>query len=82
MLFKSDSHLTPPKKRFLYFNKRPLKKLKNAFPYILKALFVLKIFQILSWLFGHVEKTDWLERQSEFQNSRRQNLVNKQSQYT
>ena len=28
----------------------------------LKAVFVLKIFKFLSWLFGHVEKTPWLER--------------------
>ena len=43
---KSDSH--PP-------------VVKNAFYFILKALFVLKIFKFLSWLFGHVEKTAWLE---------------------
>ena len=30
----------------------------------MKALFVLKIFKFLSWLFGHVGKTAWLERQS------------------
>ena len=29
--------------------------------FILKALFVLKIFDFLSWLFGHVEKMAWLE---------------------
>ena len=34
----------------------PLKMKKNAFCFILKALFVLKIFNFLSWLFGHVEK--------------------------
>ena len=28
--------------------------MKNAFYFILKALFVLKIFRFLSWLFGHV----------------------------
>ena len=28
----------------------------------LKALFVLKIFTFLSWLFSHVEKMAWLER--------------------
>ena len=32
------------------------KKMKNAFYFTLKALFVLKIFQFLSWLFGHVRK--------------------------
>ena len=30
--------------------------MKNAFYFILKALFVLKILKFLSWLFGHVEK--------------------------
>ena len=30
--------------------------------FILKALFVLKIFEFLFWLFGHVEKMAWLER--------------------
>ena len=37
--------------------------MKNAFCFILKALFVLKIFKILSWLFVHLEKTIRLERQ-------------------
>ena len=30
--------------------------MKNAFYFTLKALFVLKIFKFLSWLFGHVGK--------------------------
>ena len=30
--------------------------MKNAFYFTLKALFVLKIFKISSWLFSHVEK--------------------------
>ena len=30
--------------------------MKYAFYYILKGLFVLKIFKFLSWLFGHGEK--------------------------
>ena len=29
--------------------------MKNAFYFILKALFVLKIFRFLSWPFGHVK---------------------------
>ena len=29
---------------------------------ILTALFVFKIFKFLTWHFGHVEKTAWLER--------------------
>ena len=34
----------------------PLKMVKNAFYFLLKALFVLKIFEFLSWLFSHAEK--------------------------
>ena len=34
----------------------PLKMMKNAFYITLEALFVLKIFKILSYFFGHVEK--------------------------
>ena len=34
----------------------PLKMMKNTFYFILKALFVLKIFKFLYWLFGHVAK--------------------------
>ena len=34
----------------------PLKMMKNTFYFILKALFVLKIFTVLSRLFGHVGK--------------------------
>ena len=33
-----------------------LKVMKNAFYFTSKALFVLKIFKFLSWLFGHVAK--------------------------
>ena len=47
--------LSPSKKLSLFAS------LKTYF--ILKALFVLKIFNFLSWLFGHVEKTAWLEKQ-------------------
>ena len=55
---KSDSQLPII---FICFNEIPLKMMKNAFYFILKAFFVLKIFRFLSWLFGHVEKTAWLE---------------------
>ena len=44
---KSDSHL-PKKFLFIRFNESPLKMMKNAFYFILKALFVLKIFRFLS----------------------------------
>ena len=55
--------LSPSKEIFIVcFNDSPSKVMKYAFYFILKALFVLKIFKCLSWLFGHVEKTAWLER--------------------
>ena len=34
----------------------PLQMMKNAFHFTSKALFVLKIFMLLSWLFGQVAK--------------------------
>ena len=37
-------------------SENPSKMMKNAFYFTLKALFVLKIFKFLSWLFGHAEK--------------------------
>ena len=52
--------------------------MKIAFYFNLKAPFVLKIFKFLYWLFGHLEKTDWLERPYSFENLWRHNLVNKQ----
>ena len=52
---KPESQL--PKKFVLFDNESPLKMLKNTFYSILKALFVFKIFKLLSSLFGHVEKT-------------------------
>ena len=54
--------LSPSKKFFICFNESPSKMMKNAFHYILQALFVLKILKFLSWLFGHAEKTASLER--------------------
>ena len=58
---KSDFHLS--KKFFtICINDSPSQMMKNAFYFILKALFLFKIFIFLSWLFGHVEKTTWLER--------------------
>ena len=43
-ILKSDSHLP---KRFVLFalNESPLRMMKNAFYFILKALFVLKLFK-------------------------------------
>ena len=36
-----------------------LKMMKNDFYFILKALFVLKIFKLLSWIFWSCRKTAW-----------------------
>ena len=58
---KSDSDISK-KKIIICFNDSSSKIMKNTFYFILKALFVLKIFKFLSWLFGHVEKTAWLEK--------------------
>ena len=44
---KSDSHL-PKNFIIICFNDSPSKMMKNAFYFILKALFVLKIFKFLS----------------------------------
>ena len=77
---KSDSHL-PTKTCIIYFTENPFKMKENAFYFIIKALFALKIFTFLSWLVGHVGKTAWLERQGLIKNSWRHNLVNKQLQY-
>ena len=50
------------KNLFICFNDSPTKMMKNAFYFILKALFVFKAFKFLSWPFGYAEKTVWLER--------------------
>ena len=39
--------LSPFKKKFIYFNDSPSKMMKNAFYFILKALFVLKMFNFV-----------------------------------
>ena len=44
--FNSDSHL--PKIFFICFNDSSSKMMKNAFYFILKALFLLKMFRFLS----------------------------------
>ena len=46
---------------FICFNESPLKMVKTAFYFSLTVLFVLKIFKVLSWVFGHVHITDWLQ---------------------
>ena len=54
-VFRSDSHL-PKKKGFICFNANPLKMMKNVFYFIIKALFVLKIFKFLSYSFVMFKK--------------------------
>ena len=64
--------ITPSKKIcFISINKNPLKMMKNAFYFVLKAPFVFKVFfsryfKFLSWLFGYVEKTAQSQRQGYF----------------
>ena len=43
-------------------NSKPFKNDENAFYFMLKALFILKIFTFLSWHFGYVEK--WLDKKA------------------
>ena len=61
MNLKSDSHL-PKQICDICFIESPLKMMKNAFYFTLKAPFILKVFKFLSWRFSYVEKTAWLER--------------------
>ena len=57
-----NKQLSPSKTNcFICFNESSVKMIKNAFCFILKTLFVLKIFEFLSWLFVHLEKTAYLE---------------------
>ena len=58
---KSDSHV-PNSFCVICLIESPLEVMKNAFYFILKALFVFKIFMFLSQHFGHVGETAWLER--------------------
>ena len=81
VFLKSDSHL-PKRKLFIWFNDSPSKLMKNSFYFILKALSVLKIFKLLSWLFRQAEKMAWLERWSYFRNLCRHSLFNKKLQHT
>ena len=48
-----------PSKIFLFYllQWKPFKMMKNAFYFILKGFFVLKIINVFLRLFGHVEKT-------------------------
>ena len=52
--------LLPSKKvGFICFNGRPFKMMENAFYFILKALFLVKIFKFLSKRFWSCRKTSW-----------------------
>ena len=48
--------------RQFFITESPLKMMKKAFYFTLKALFVLKMFKFFSWLSSYVEKTARLER--------------------
>ena len=55
--------LSPSKKNcVICLIESPLKMMKNVFYFILKVLFILKIFTFFPRPFGHVRKTAWLER--------------------
>ena len=74
--------LSPSKKNLCYLlHWKPFKNDEKYFYFILKAFFVLQIFKFLSWLFGHVGKTAWLETKltAKFMESQ---PVNEQWQYT
>ena len=54
---------SPSKKKIIYLLQwKPFKMMKRAFYVILKAPFVLKIFNFLSRCFGHAEKMAWSKR--------------------
>ena len=55
--FKGQT-LTFQKSCFIYLNGSPLIMMKNAFYFILKAFFFLKIFKSLSLIFGQAEKIE------------------------
>ena len=52
---------SPKLLKLLLFIETLLKIMKNAFYFIFKALFVFKIFNFFSWLFGYVQKSAWLK---------------------
>ena len=54
--------LSPCRKNcFIYFYENLLTMMKTFFYFFLKALFVLKIFKCLPWLFCRIRKTAWLK---------------------
>ena len=62
---KIKVELLPSKKRFVIsLIESPLKMMENAFYFILKAFFILKIIKFLSRLFSQVGKTAYFELQN------------------
>ena len=61
---KSDSHLPPPqkKKKIICFNESLLKVIKSSFYFILRALFVLKIFKIFALTFWSCRKNSLIRK--------------------
>ena len=57
---------TLPGLRQFLVTESPLKMMKNAFYFTSKALFILKIFKFLSWLFGLISKRLDLKDQISF----------------
>ena len=64
-------------RRLVLRTESPLKMMKNAFYFMLKALFVLEIFTFLSWLFGYIREIAWQESYGLVQNLWRHRLGNK-----
>ena len=56
ILLKAHSKVYLESLREFLATESPLKMMKNAFFFTLKALFVLKVFKFLSSLFTHAEK--------------------------
>ena len=63
-LFRFSLKDAPSGLRQILATESPLKMMGNAFYFTLKALFVLQIFNFLSWLFDHaakrLDKKDWV----------------------
>ena len=57
---KLDSHLS--KKVALFGSLKALKRIRNGFYFLLKFLLVLKVFNLLSYLFGYVEKNGLIRK--------------------
>ena len=63
-ILTSDSHFSNELFYFLLW--KPFKMMKNAFYFILKALFLFKIFKFFVLTFWSCKKTGWLERKINF----------------